>query len=481
MTGNSLIATVTLILITATLSPAESQVSPDSRPVAAVTRRDAPHNVMDEFSDDVERLVHRVNPAVVQIVSDSFVGRDDEQKGNTSTVTRATGVGTGFFVSADGDVITNAHVVAGARRVRVRLPESRTGPGKRRMSTRLVDVQVVGVDRETDLALLKIPGTWAHLQFAGSRLLRQGQVVLALGNPRGLENSVSMGVVSATNRQIHPDAAQDYIQTDAPINPGNSGGPLVNTSGDVVGVSTFIFSESGGSEGLGFAIPSSLVQDVYIQLKRYGRVRRGQLGVIVRSMTPPLADALSLSRDEGVLVQDVRPDGPAAEANLRCEDIITRVQGRPVRNLRQFANSLFRSEIGDRLTLEVVRGDDTIQMQVRLEESDDGGNAIAQEVRDKAVPIPQLGILAISLDNSTAALISEPRFRFGSIVAARLDVNSSFQEELNPGDIVYRVNGKVAEGIDPLKELVSHVSETAPLVVQVQRDGVLRYLILRGE
>lgn len=471
----------TLFLFTNGVAPAQEKAGPAPHPATSTLAGGSPRNSLADLSDSVERLVRRLSPAVVQIVTESFVGRDDGQNGNASIVTRETGVGTGFLVSADGDVITNAHVVAGARRVRVRLRDTGAGAGRRGTPGRLIEAQVAGVDRETDLALLKLPGVWPHLQLADSRLLRQGQIVLALGNPRGLEDSVTMGVVSATNRQIHPDAAQAYIQTDAPINPGNSGGPLVNTNGAVVGVNTFIITESGGSEGLGFAIPSGLVRDVYAQLRKYGRVRRGELGVIIRSVTPAIASALGLSREEGVLVQDVRPGGGAAEAGLHGDDIVTRVQGRPVRNVRQFSNSLFRSEIGGRLTLEVVRGEQTIQLQVPLEESTDPGEAIEEKVKDKAVPVPQLGILAIPLDATTAALIPQPRYRFGSIVVARFQSSSSFQEELEPGDIVYRVNGKTADTVELLRELSDKLPEANPLVVQVQRDGILRYLVLRGE
>jgi serine protease Do len=311
--------------------------------------------------------------------------------------------------------------------------------------------------------------------------LHQGQIVLALGNPLGLENSVTMGVVSAAARQIDPDAAQAYIQTDAPINPGNSGGPLVNIHGDVVGVNTFIFTESGGSEGLGFAIPSNLVRDVYAQLKKYGRVRRGELGAIVRSVTPAIASALKLSRDTGVLIQDVRPGAAAAGAGLRRDDIVTRVQGRSVRNVRQFSSSLFRSEIGEQLTLEVVRGDQTIKLQVPLEERNDVTELAAQQANVKASPIPQLGVLAIPLDATTAALISEPRYQFGCIVTAKLKMSTSFQEELEPGDIIFGVNGDLTSGIDALIATLTTVPEGGPLVVQIQRDGILRYLVLLGE
>jgi serine protease Do len=343
--------------------------------------QDASVASLEGFSETVERLVHQSSPAVVQIVADGFGTRDDETSGHTSTVSRQKGIGTGVVLSADGDVITNAHVVSGARRVRVRA------------GARSIDAQVVGIDRDTDLALLRVPGTeWPHLRLADSSMARQGQIVIALGSPRGLENSVSMGVISSAARQISPDAAIAFIQTDAPINPGNSGGPLISPRGEVVGINTFIITESGGSEGLGFAIPSNLVRDVYAQLKKYGRVRRGELGVVIRSVTPALVKALGLTRDQGILIQDVVPGKAAAEAGLKADDIVTRVEGRPVRNIRQFSNNLFRSEIGGTLTLEIVRGGSEAQMiQVPFQEAVDATEKIAQQVRDQAVPIPQLG------------------------------------------------------------------------------------------
>jgi serine protease Do len=246
-------------------------------------------------------------------------------------------------------------------------------------------------------------------------------------------------------------------------------------------VNTFIFSESGGSEGLGFAIPSNLVRDVYGQLKKYGHVRRGELGVVVRSVTPGIAAALNLARDEGVLVQDVRPDSPAAQAGLRCDDIVTRVQGRPVRNIRQFSTSLFRSGIGEKVTLEVVRGDQTIRLQAPLEEDKDNLSSVAEQVEEKASPVPQLGILAVSLDSLPPALVPEPRYNFGSVVAAKLQTASSFHEDLQSGDIIFGVNGKIANNVDSLKGILNDLPERSPLVVRVQRDGILRYIVLRGD
>ena len=399
---------------------------------------------LEELSERVEALVRNVSPSVLQIISESFVGHDDDPRGGASTVAKQTGIGTGFLVSPDGDVITNAHVVAGARRVRVRIHEPRAGTAEYRSLGRLMDAKVVGLDRETDLALLKLNGSWKHLHLADSSLVRQGQIVLAVGNPRGLENSVSMGVVSATSRQIHPDASQAYIQTDAPINPGNSGGPLVDTHGDVIGVNTFIVTESGGSEGLGFAIPSNLVRDIYSQLKKYGRVRRGEIGVIVRSMTPELAAALSLKRESGVLIQDVLPDSGAAQAGMQTNDIVTRVQGRSVRNVRQFASSLFQSDLGEPVALNVVRGDSTITVKVPLEDRTDPTEALALQVKESATPVPEVGALLVQLDQSTALLVDKPRYDAGCIVVARLDGTGSFEEDLVAGDLIFGVNGKRA-------------------------------------
>ena len=438
-----------------------------------------PRNAIDEFSDTVERLIRQVNPTVIEIITEGFGGVEDEANGGTNVVARRTSLGTGVFLSADGDVITNAHVVKGARKVRVRLTEA--GGSEDAPRVKYLDADILGIDSETDLALLKVTGTrWNHLKLADSTSLRQGQIVFAVGSPRGLENSISMGVVSSAARQISPDANQVFIQTDAPINPGNSGGPLINSRGEVVGINTFIITESGGSEGLGFAIPSNVVLDVYSQLKKYGRVRRGELGVIIRTVTPALVMALGLSRDQGVLVQDVISGKAAATAGLLADDIVVRVEGRTVRNIRQFSNSMFRSHLGGELTLDVVRGQQTLKIQVPFTENTDPNEFLAERMKEQSIPIPQLGILAIPLNAATAPLITEPRYRSGVIVVAKLQSNG-LHEELQPGDVIYGVNGKLTSNIEVMKEILSTVADSAPLVMRVQRGPYLRYFVLKGE
>jgi serine protease Do len=439
-------------------------------------------NPLDDFSQTVQRLIRDVSPAVVDVVVQSFGGAETESNGRANTVSHQTREATGVLISADGYLVTSAHVVRTAQRIQIRFGDSPAGPQGNTIRRAPVQAEIVGIDQETDLAVLKIPGAgWNFLPFADSSKLHQGEVVFAVGNPRGLENSVSMGIVSAAERMLDPDSNQAFIQTDAPINPGNSGGPLVNTRGQVAGINTFIVSSSGGNEGLGFAIPSNLVKEICAQLKRYGRVRRGELGVVVRSVTPTLAKALSLPQESGVLIQDVTPGKAAAEAGVQINDIVVRVKGRSVTNLRQFSNNLFRSEIGEKLELEVLRDSARIKLEVALQEPNRDGDTLLDQVKERAVPVSRIGILAVPLDSETAPLISEPRHEAGTIVAARLQTSFIFQEELEPGDVIFGINGQPAGSIDALKGLVNGLPEGSPLVVQVQRQGVLRYLVLSGD
>src|SRR6202000_2909811 len=219
-----------------------------------------------------------------------------------------------------------------------------------------LEAKLVGMDRLTDLAVLKIDMTGPPaLQLANSDDLKQGQVVFAFGSPRGLENSVSMGVVSATARQIDPEKPDIYIQTDAPINPGNSGGPLVDVDGHVVGINTFILSQSGGNEGLGFAIPSDVVRSVYDQIRSEGHVHRGQIGVYLRTITPELAEGLHLPVAEGVILEDVAPGSSADKAGLKVGEIVTTVGGKSVDDLRQFALDLYTYKVGQKVNVGVLR------------------------------------------------------------------------------------------------------------------------------
>ena len=312
-----------------------------------------PPDALHDLSAALESLSRRAGRAVVQVFSTGFVLNDEDDSGDAALLTRQKSTGSGVIFSADGYVVTNAHVVKGGRQIEVQLAESyERSPGHEvtRPSGARLEAKIVGMDRESDLAVLKIERKdLPFLRFGDSAELHQGQLVLAFGNPLGLSNSVTMGVVSSTARQIKPDDPMLYIQTDAPINPGNSGGPLLDADGRVVGINTFILSQSGGSEGIGFAIPSNVVHSVVEQLRKEGHVHRGEIGVFAQTITPSLAAGLDLSRDWGVVLADVEPDSPADKAGLKPGDVVLSVNSRVMESARQLEVDLYRRAVGEKV------------------------------------------------------------------------------------------------------------------------------------
>jgi len=304
--------------------------------------------------------------------------------------------------------------------------------------------------------------------------------VLAFGNPLGLANSVSMGVVSSVARQIKADDPMIYIQTDAPINPGNSGGPLLNADGQVVGINTFILSQSGGSEGIGFAIPSNIVHSVVRQISKDGHVHRGEIGVYAQSITPSLAAGLGLSRDWGVLLGDVEPDGPAAEAGLKPGDIVLALNGKVMENARQLAVNLYRRPVGEKVKLEVLRGDQKLGFEVEVIERDDDPQRFADLVNPEENVVARLGILGIEISQKIAQMLPDLRKKYGVVVAARA-AGSPYSTLLAPGDVIYSVNGTPVTTVAALRESLDRLKANEPMVLQIEREGHLRYLDLELE
>src|SRR6476661_2241513 len=288
---------------------------------------------LQQFSDSVQSLVARVSSSVVQVLVTGYGRVEDGSQNDTDLVVgKQRSLGSGAIITPDGYIVTNAHVVAGGQHIRVVLSdEVREGSSGRSLVNprgRVAEARVVGVARDVDLALLKIDlDDLPALPLANYEALRQGELVFAFGSPEGLRNSVTMGIVSAVARQPDADNPLVYVQTDAPINHGNSGGPLVNVKGELVGINTFILSESGGSQGVGFAIPGALVQVAYPKLRQYGHLHRGEIGILLQTITPTLASGLGLPQDSGAMISDVQPDSPAAQAGLRIQDIVVAVDG----------------------------------------------------------------------------------------------------------------------------------------------------------
>ena len=449
---------------------------------AGAPRGPAPSGPLSELSVALERLSQRVSPAVVQILVTGYatVGTD---KGGVLTKQRASG--SGVILDASGYIVTNHHVVQGARRIQVILagppsPSPRASVLKPRGPA--VGAQLVGADPDTDLAVIKVEGSGLPILSLGdSEGLRQGQIVLAFGAPLGLDNSASMGVVSAPARQLEPESPMIYVQTDAPINPGNSGGPLVDTEGRVIGINTMMYSQGGGNEGLGFAVPSNIVKNVYDQIRTTGRVQRGSIGARAQTITPPLAAGLGLSRAEGVIVSDVNPFGGASKSGLELGDIIVALDGKRMENGRQLEVNLYRRAPGQLVALDLVRGDRTMKVSVPVVERPRDPDTLREKVNPEANLVRVLGLLGLDLDETLMKLLPATRAKAGVVVAVNTGEGPLWPEAPQPGDVIYALNKELVGSVEGLRAAASKLKPGDPVVLLVERQGELLYLAAEVE
>jgi serine protease Do len=307
----------------------------------------------------------------VQIEVVGYSRHEDEEKSDNRLLAKTESEGAGVIIAADGYIITNAHVVEGARRIHVILDE-KARSSERPDAALTLDASVIGIFEEADLALLKVNAKdLPTLQVAPADTIHAGQMVFAIGSPEGLRNSVSMGVISSVARQDQPDAPIAYIQTDAAIHPGSSGGALVDIHGDLVGITSFVITENGSDGGtLGFALPGDLVSMIYHQLRTSGHVRVGEIGLKVQEIDPILAAGLGLNRKSGLIVFDVLPGSTGERAGVHVQDTLISLDGNLVRNLSQFATSFYTRHAGDKVRLELLRGKRPIAVTVDVIDSD---------------------------------------------------------------------------------------------------------------
>ena len=392
---------------------------------------------------------------------------------------RQRGTGSGVIISADGYILTNNHVAAEAEQITVTLTDGREFKAKR-----------VGTDPETDLAVIKIEAAnlpVAHL--ADSDRLEQGEWVIALGSPFGLSQTMTAGIVSATGRDLASagrfgvSAGQftNYIQTDASINPGNSGGPLVNMQGEVVGINTLIFSESGTSSGVGFAIPSSLATKVYGQLVKSGKVTRGYLGVFLKPVTPTLAKAVGFEGTEGALVDRPGDDGPAAKAGLRSGDVIVEFDGKPVKTPKQLTEYVADSPVGKVAQLKYVRDGRVQTAAVNLgERPAPGGPA---EPADKGDEEEDLGKLGIVTSNLTPEIARQLKLKLATgVVIQKVQPGSPAAEaNLQPGDVIHRINRVQVTNRQDFARAVALLKGEKEIAMQIEREGQLSFVSLTME
>lgn len=444
-------------------------------------------------SEGYADLVERLSPAVVNISTSQRVeGVDDLPRfppgsplerfneGLGQGASQVTSLGSGFIISADGVVVTNNHVIEAADAIEVVLQN-----GQR------YEAVVVGRDPATDIAVLRVHARQPlpYVNMGDSDTARVGDIVLAIGNPFGLGGSLSVGVVSARNRNIEAGRYDDFIQTDAAINRGNSGGPLFDTEGDVIGVNTAIVSPTGASVGVGFATPTSIVRPVVEQLVRYGETRRGWLGVRLANMNPAAADRAGYSGEDGAVITRITPGGPAATAGLQAGDVVLRFNGRDVSDSRALTRMVGEAQVGAAAPVEIMRNGRRMSLNVtiqRLQETDDG----TRVARDDGTPEPRSDggprggrIFGIALSELDASLREEFQIDASvqGLVVLGVDVGSENENALRPGDVIEAIGFRPADSMTTIRAVAGRaaVGEHA-IVVRINRDGAITYRRLRA-
>lgn len=460
--------------------------NPDSDKAKAIgTRPTEPPMVLQQLNSAIEQLTARISPAVVQILVTGYGASQETGRGQTALITREHAIGSGVIVDPDGYIMTNAHVVEGAQIIHVALPlpsvdsPDRLAPvGKQR----IVAARLVGLHKDTDLALLKIDHTnLPTLSLGSHRPVHQGELVFAMGSPEGLENSVTMGVVSSVARQADPSRPMVYIQTDAPINPGNSGGPLVDSDGYVIGINTFILSEAGGSEGLGFAIPARIVRFVYESLRKYGHVHRIEVKAGAQTITDTLAKGLGLSQNWGVVIDDVTPGGPADAGGLKIGDIVLRADGRAIGTLPAFTSALYLHPLDDSLKLDVLRGTERKTLFIAALEMKDPMDALPDLANARDNLVSRLGILALDLNDDLRSALGPLRNPAGVVVVARVADFLSSPSGLQTGDVIHTVNRTPVDSLTSLRKAIDQIKPHDPVVLQIERDSGLQWLAFEME
>lgn len=394
----------------------------------------------------------------------------------------ASSLGSGFVIDAEqGYIVTNNHVIRDADEVRVTLHNDD-----------IVVAEVIGHDDKTDLALIKIDPEGKDLKaanFGDSDVMRVGDWVIAIGNPFGLGGTVTSGIVSARQRDIQAGPYDDFIQTDASINRGNSGGPMFNLNGEVIGINTAIFSPSGGSVGIGFAIPSSLAKPVIDQLKKYGRTRRGWLGVKIQTVTDEIAESLGIGAARGALVADVTTTGPAEEAGIVTGDIILSFNGSNIDTMRELPRIVAETDIDSKVPVEVWRDGKTLSVTVTLGELEkaeetglvETGLADASEPEEEGTPMESLALTLMDITPAVIERFGLPEGTAGVLVTDVKDYSDAAQKGVAAGDLIIEVNQQKVGSITEIGDAVKRAQENGKSVVllQIKRNDDTRFVAVK--
>jgi len=440
-------------------------------------------DALEAYDRALNEVAQRAMQAVVEIEVSGY--GPPEHATDTHVIERQRSLGSGIIVDPSGYIMTNNHVVAGAERIRVvlspALQEMNSDQSAVRRQQRTYPAKLIGTARVADLALIKIEASdLPTISMPAAFSVRLGQTVLAIGAPEGLDHTLTKGIVSAVGRQPDPDQPMVYIQTDAPINPGNSGGPLIDRKGNLVGLNTFIFTESGGSEGLGFAIPQPIVRFVYEELRSHGHVRRVTTGANPQPITPTLASGLKLPQDWGVIISDVQPGSPAAVAGMKRGDIVRTIDGRPIDSLPKYAALLFLHGQQQPIQMDVLRGTQVVKLTVAPQPAKAGVESLADLIRPEESLIAPLGIFVVGLSPDVQELVPV-RSETGLIVAGTMENEPQVYADLSAGDVIRSFNQTPLRQPSDLRTAIAGLHTGDAAVLEVERDGILRWVAFEME
>jgi len=458
--------------------------------VAVTEAKDAdPQASRVSFAEGFAPVVQPVLPAVVNIHASKivkmsqqqmpfmndpmfrqFFGQQFGQQDQQPQEQREHSLGSGVIVTSDGYILTNNHVVDGASDIKVSLKDKRE-----------FKAQVVGVDPKTDIAVLKIPATGlTPITFGDSTKMQVGDFVLAIGNPFGVGETVTMGIVSATQRSgLGLEDYEDFIQTDAAINPGNSGGALINVHGALIGINTAILTgeEGGGNEGVGFAIPINMARGIMDQLVKNGKVSRGYIGVGIEAVTPDLAKAFGMATPEGALVGEVEPNSPGSRAGLQRGDIILAVDGQPVSDERDLRLRIAAMSPGQTVKLLILRNGQNQTVSVTLEEFPDKQAAASQ---GEPTSNAWQGVQVDELTPQIAHELQLPPNTTG-VVISDVDPSSAAAEAgLERGDVIQEVNRQPVSNVEQYEKAI-RAAQNGEVLLLINRGGATRYVAIAGQ
>ncbi|NSL55861.1 DegQ family serine endoprotease [Uliginosibacterium aquaticum] len=474
----SLVASVATVAFTGCLQESGMPSSHASTPAVSPAAVSAARAGLPDFSG----LVEAIGPAVVNISvtsiekpsrsgfpideNDPFFeffrrfGIPGQGQGQQAQPRIQQGVGSGFILSADGYILTNAHVVDGASEVTVKLTDKREFKAK-----------VIGADKRTDVALIKIDGkNLPTVKTGNPDASKPGQWVIAMGSPFGLENTVTAGIISAKARRLDGDSYVNFIQTDVAINPGNSGGPLINLDGEVIGINSQIYSRSGGYMGISFSIPIDTALKVKEQLQKHGKVSRGRLGVVIQGMDKDLAQSFGLDKPSGALVNSVEPGGPADKAGLQAGDIIQQVDGAKVEDSTDLPRIIGERNPGDSVKLKVWRDKTSRDLSVKLGEQASERVAVSND--EAATPGGKLGLVVRQLNAQEA--------RRSGVTAGLLveEVSGAAAKAgIRQGDLILGVSNQKVSSAEQLRKAVEAAGKSVPLLIQ--RGENQQYVVVR--